>query len=293
MRMAAVILIWIALLGCAQGANLIASEAPEPNNLCALPDGWEAVAERDAEFVVFGERHGTREAPAFFGSLACNLARNGERILIGIEFGPYYNDALQAAWNANEEQFESLLLDAGWRGRRDGVGSQAMFEMLSGLHRLRSEGYAIDVVAFNGVQDEDQRARFADLPSQGPHEAAQAENIGRAAKAGSYDRVLVLVGNLHALKEPYNFGSGRFDPMARRLEAYGSVLSFSMRHAGGTNWSCQRECAANPAEANGFFDRKPFVAFNNEQADWLSSKYDGFYWVGAISASPPKVPGYK
>lgn len=213
--------------------------------------------------------------------------------MIGIEFGPYYNGALQAAWNANEEQFESLLLDAGWRGRRDGVGSQAMFEMLSGLHQLRNEGHAIDIVAFNGIADEDQRTRFADLPSQGPHEAAQAENIGRAAQAGPYDRVLVLVGNLHALKKPYNFGSGRFDPMARRLEAYGSVLSFGMRHAGGTNWSCQRDCAANQAEANASFDRQPFIAFNDEQDDWLSSKYDGFYWVGAISASPPKSPGYE
>lgn len=293
MRMAALLFAWIPLFGCAQVANLNASEVLGPDDLCALPDGWEAIAERDPEFVVFGELHGTREAPAFFGSLACNLARNEERLLIGIEFGPYYNDALQAAWNTNEEQFESLLLNAGWHGRRDGVGSQAMFKMLSNLHRLRNEGHAIDIVAFNGITDEDQRTRFADLPSQGPHEAAQAENIGRAAQAGSYDRVLVLVGNLHAIKESYNFGGGRFDPMARRLEGYGSVLSFRMRHAGGTNWSCQRECAANPAEANGSFDLKPFVTFNNEQADWLSSKYDGFYWVGTISASPPKAPGYE
>lgn len=293
MRITALIFTCSALLGCTQWTTLNASGVSEPKPPCAPPDGWDAVAERNPEFVIFGERHGTREAPAFFGSLACSLARNGERILIGIEFGPSHNDALQIAWNADEEQFENLLLDAGWRGRRDGVGSQAMFEMVSDLHRLQSEGYAIDIIAFNGARDEAQMARFADLPSQGPHEAAQAENIAKAAQTGSYDRVLVLVGNLHAMKQPHNFGGGRFDPMAKRLEAYGSVLSFRMRHAGGANWSCQRDCIANPAEANGSFDREPFIAFNNEKADWLDSKYDGLYWVGTISASHPKVPDYE
>lgn len=135
-----------------------------------------------------------------------------------------------------------------------------MFEMLSGLYRLRSEGYAIGIVAFNGVREEVQRARFADLPSQGAHEAAQAENIGSAARAGSYDKVLTLLGNLQALMGPPNFGSGRFDPMAKRLEAYRSVLSFSMKYTVGTNWSCRRNCAANLAEANASFGREPFIA---------------------------------
>lgn len=270
-----------------------ASERAEPVNMCASPDGWYSVAARDPEFVVFGEEHDTNETPALFASLACSLAKKGERLLIAIEFSPNHDVALQNAWNADQEQFETLLLDAGWRGRHDGVGSEAMFTMVRDLHRLRLGGYTIDITAFNGAGNEDQRIRFAELPGQGPHEAAQAENIANAAQARSYDRVLVLVGNLHAMKKPYSLGSGRFDPMARRLEAYGSVLSFRMKHGGGTTWSCQRDCTANAAKANGSFDREPFIAFNDRETDWLDSRYDGFYWIGPISASPPKAPDYE
>lgn len=283
------IILVAALLANIQGVQPGTSEVSESKSICSLPQGWDAVEARDPEFIVFGELHGTREAPALFSSLACSLAQIGKRLLIAIEFSPIHDDALQRAWNADEEQLEDLLLDAGWRGRADGVGSEAMFAMVRDLHRLRRQGYAIDITAFNGAGDEDQMARFAKLPGQGPHEAAQAENIAIAAQAGAYDRVLVLVGNLHAMKKPYNLGSGRFDPMARRLEAYGSVLSFRMKHGGGTNWSCQRDCIVNAAKANGSFDRGPFIAMNDGETNWMDSNFDGFYWIGPISASPPKA----
>jgi len=265
-----------------------------------MPEGWDAIAARDPEFVVLGEFHGTREAPAFFGSLACSLARKGERLLIAIEFSPLHNAALQNAWSADEAQFEDVLLAAGWRGRPDGVGSEAVFGMMRDLHRLRLEGYSINIVAFNGARDADQRARFAGLLGQGPHEAAQAENIAMAARGGRYDRVLVLVGNLHAMKQSYNIGSGAFDPMARRLEAYGSVVSLRMKHGGGTAWNCQRDCGVHTAKANGSLEREPFIALHDRKGkwrevanDWLDAYFDGFYWLGPVSASPPKAPEYE
>lgn len=276
-----------------------ADAVSERDAKCALPEGWDVITARDPEFVVFGEFHGTREAPAFFGTLACSLARKGERLLVAIEFSPSDDGALQHAWKADAAEFEDLLLYAGWRGRTDGVGSEAMFTMMRDLHRLRLEGYSIEIVAFNGTRDADQKARFADLPSQGPHEAAQAENIAMAARAGSYDRVLVLVGNLHAMKQSYNIGRGPFDPMAKRLEAYGSVVSLRMTHGGGTAWSCQRNCGVHKAKAIGSFEREPFVMLHGtserrEMAhDWLDAYFDGFYWVGPISASHPKARDYQ
>lgn len=293
------ILLGLGIFGCLPMQAVSAGDASERAANCVLPEGWDAIAARDPEFVVFGEFHGTREAPAFSGSLACSLARKGERLLVAIEFSPSDDGALQNAWKADAADFEDLLLNAGWRGRPDGVASEAMFTMVRDLHRLRLEGYSIDIVAFNGTRDADQRARFVDLPSQGPHEAAQAENIAMAARAGSYDRVLVLVGNLHAMKQPYNIGRGPFDPMARRLEAYGSVVSLRMKHGGGTAWNCQRDCGVHQAKAIGSFEREPFVTLHgkskrrDEAVDWLDAYFDGFYWVGPIFASPPKAPDHK
>lgn len=69
MRIASLFLVLIALFGCAQLEDVNASEVSVSNDQCAIPDGWEAIAERNPEFVVLGERHGTREAPAFSARL--------------------------------------------------------------------------------------------------------------------------------------------------------------------------------------------------------------------------------
>jgi len=300
-------LLLLAFAGCATTPGASTTDLVMQDSLCASPDGWDAVVEHDPEFVVFGELHGTREAPAFFGSLACSLAKKGKVILIAIEFSPLYDDELQEAWNADEEDFENLLLQAGWRGRSDGVGSEAMFEMVRDLHRLRSSGYAIDIVAFNGAGSADQRARLAHLPSQGPHEAAQAENIATAAEERAYDRVLVLVGNLHAHKQPIDFGRGAFDPMAKKLGTYGPVLSLNAKYGVGTSWSCHLradfdpktdgsatdddiECGPHPAGATGSFNRKGFIELYDQTTGPVDANFDGFFWLGPITASPPKAP---
>lgn len=307
MRNLTLSLFLLAVAGCAKAPVVSTANLIEQNTQCASPDGWDAVAEHDPDFVVFGELHGTREAPAFFGSLACSLALEGQTLLIAIEFSPYHNDALQKAWNAEEEDFENLLLEAGWRGRLDGVGSNAMFKMVRDLYRLRRAGYVIDITAFNGAGSADQRARFVQLPGQGPHEAAQAENIANAAQKRSYDRVLVLVGNLHAEKQPIDFGTGAFDPMARRLARYGSVVSLNVKYGSGNSWSCQLrpdfdhkndgdptdddiECASHPATATGSFDRNPFISLNDPIASHTAPSFDGFFWLGPITASAPKAP---
>lgn len=300
-------LLFLATTGCAKVPVPSTTDLVAHDKLCTSPDGWDAVMERDPKFVVFGELHGTREAPAFFGSLACSLAIDGEALLIAIEFSPHYDEALHKAWNADEEDFENLLLQAGWRGRRDGVGSEAMFEMVRSLYLLKRAGYAIHITAFNGAGSEAQRSKFAHLAAQGPHEAAQAENIATAAAKRSYDRVLVLVGNLHAEKQPIDLGGGAFDPMAKRLQAYGSVLSLNVKHDAGTSWSCQLradfdlktdgnptdddiECANHPTGATGSFDRNAFIDVRDQTTGSAETSFDGFFWLGPITASPPKAP---
>jgi len=303
---AKLLFIFVALAGPAHASEALLEDRFREGT-CTSPEGWEALEKRDPDFVVFGETHGTREAPAFFGSLACSLARKGERLLVAIEFSSQHDAALQIAWNADETEFEKLALEAGWLGRRDGVGSEAMFAMVRDLHRLQQAGYVIDITAFNGARSDDQRARFADLPGQGPHEAAQAENIAIAARGGSYDRVLVLVGNLHAEKQPITLGDLTFDPMAMRLAEYGSVLSLDMRYGAGTSWNCQLrkdfdlkrgaqpgdidiECASHQTKGNWSINHEPFIGLNEMTGDAIAASFDGYFWVGPVTASPPQAP---
>jgi hypothetical protein len=226
-------------LSVSAGAAAPASRSAERvGAACTLPDGWAAVAARKTRYVIFGEVHGTRESPAFVEATACGLAAKGERVLVGVEHESADDPALQAAWSLPHAQFPAALRRRGWAGRQDGVASEAMFALLVRLHRLKDQGRRIDVVAFNSVRDDDQRDRFRDLPGQGPHEAAQAENVRRAAEGKSYDHVLVLVGNLHARKQPVTRGGVSFEPMAMRLAPATAITSLNMVGAAGTMWNC-------------------------------------------------------
>lgn len=271
---------------------------------CGLPAGWSDVAKLDPHFVVFGELHGTNEGPRFVGSLACALARQNKRVLVAIEHNASDNAALQAAWNADD--FEEKLAKLGFAGRSDGVASKAMFDMIVGLHLLKESGLPVDIVAFNGFRDERQQSRLADLPGQGPHEAAQAENIATASMAHSYDDVLVLVGKLHAQKTTISRHGIEFDPMARRLSQYGKVVSLKMRHADGTAWNCQLkpgtdptstvmrpedlDCGAHPSKGEQAFGPDPFIGLEEADNVYGPPVFDGFFWIGPISASPPRTP---
>lgn len=291
---------------------VLAGASPPPSQtlaegICALPQGWSAIAARKTPYIVFGEVHGTREAPAFVGATACALAAKGKRLLLAIEHSATDDAALQAAWALPAAQFPAALRLRGWAGRNDGIASEAMFGMLVRLHQLKSKGRRIDIVAFNGARDDAQRARFRDLPGQGPHEAAQAENIRRAAEAKRYDHVLVLVGNLHARKQPVEGRGAAFEPMAMRLAPPAAITSLNMVHAGGTTWNCQLrpgtvlepgkppppgaiDCASHPARSSVDLRRAPFIGVGAPPYGDAKGAYDGYFWLGTVSGSQPAVP---
>jgi hypothetical protein len=292
-------------------APLLAGASPAPRTAskqdCRVPSGWAALAARKTLYVIFGEVHGTRESPAFLGATACGLAAKGERLLVAVEHSATDDDRLQAAWALPDASFPRGLRQLGWAGREDGVASQAMFAMLLRLHALRSRGLQIDVAAFNGARDEEQRTRFKDLPGQGPHEAAQAENIRHAAGKKRYDHVLVLIGNLHARKRPVERGGATFEPMAMRLAPASAITSLNMAHAGGSMWNCllkpgaglepgkpvtsaDVECADHPAKGAVDLHRSPFVSLGAAPGDDDAAAYDGFFWLGKVTGSPPAVP---
>ncbi|WP_056497643.1 hypothetical protein [Sphingomonas sp. Leaf25] len=290
-------------------AGLLAAVPPAARaaERCSLPDGWTDVVRRDPRYVVFGEIHGTRQSPAFIGNLACALAARGERVLVAVELGSPYDAAFQAAWRLPPTRFPAALLKEGWAGRNDGVGSVAMRDMLVRLHALKSAGRPIALVAFNGARDAAQQAKFADQPGQGPHEAAQAENIRNAAVAGRYDRVLVLVGNLHARKQPIERGAVIFRPMAMQLAPASEVVSLNMASAGGSTWTCELragvkfepgkpiakdaiECAGHPVRSDAAIERTPFVTLQLLPGTQRDPAYDGSFWLGAVSASSPALP---
>lgn len=276
---------------------------------CSLPPGWDEIDAKRPRFIIFGEMHGTAEAPAIVGQIACALAARRERVLVAVEQKAGDDAALQAAWTQTPAAFaQALPATLHWHGRLDGNASLAIRDLLVGLHDLKTRGEPIAIVAFDGEREPGQRERFANLPGQGANEAMEADNIRRAADAGRYDRILILVGNLHAAKEPVARGGVRFEPMATRLDATENVISLGMVDGGGTAWACQlkpgvtlepskplppgaMDCRSHPQRAVFEMGPAPRAALGKPPSDQpLPFAYDGYIWLGPITASPPVAP---
>jgi len=182
-----------------------------------------------------------------------------------------------------------------------------MADLLVRLHSLSRGGQLIDIVAFNGATDEAQASRLSHLPAQGPHEAAQAENIRAAASAKPYDYVLVLVGNIHARKRPVERSGVAFEPMAMQLAPATDLVTLNMETAGGTVWNCQLKpgvkpdpkepigddaiaCGSYPLRGSADREREPFIELSRPLMTNSDADYDGVFWLGTVSASPPAVP---
>ncbi len=284
------------LLGCANPDVQVS-----PQRQCAPLAGWSEVARESAgKYLIFGETHGTRESPHTVQEFVCQVA--SEPVLLGIELSSTQNENLQRAW-ATRGDFLSALraeLPGVFGVREDGVASRAMLEMLVRLHALRRAGSDIDVVAFNGAKDDEQTQRFAHLPGQGPHEAAQAENIRAAASVRDYRHVVILVGSLHAQKAPVSIGGIQFAPMATQLARPEDVISLEMEDSGGSAWNCvlkvdpqsldrpitkqDVDCSAHEQRSNGLSRGEPSMALSRK------TSFDGYYFVGEVSASPPPRP---
>ena len=273
---------------------------------CALPAGWRAVESRNPHYVIFGEAHGSKESPELVGSVACALAAKGQHVLVGVEIASITNPELQRLWSTPVTGFSQRLLTElpYFAERQDGVASVAMVEMLDHLHALSRSGESIDIVAFNGARDAAQVRRWRELAGQGPHEAAQAENIAEAADQRRYDRVLVLAGSFHAQITPAHWPNATFDPMAVRLARTGSLVSLKQNFSAGTLWNCivkagvtipssgevtddQRDCGLHghlPEHAPTGFVRVSLAA---RGASREPLQFDGEYWFPVVHGSPP------
>ncbi len=273
--------------------------APAP---CEPLPAWEDVAnEAHGKYLIFGEAHGSAEAPDAVAEYVCAVAEEGP-VLLAIEFSAATDDGFQRAWAASVEKFRETLFAEipEWGQRQDGVASGAMLSMLERLHVLKSSGRAIDIVAFNGAKNDAQRAAFAELPGQESHEAAQAANIREAAQMRAYRHVVVLVGGLHAQKFPTTVGSHAIRPMAMLLDRKEQVISLRMNTAGGESWSCQLreglEIDPSKPVTDEMIDCRAYseVASREvlERGLYLDDRlypgrYDGAFALGPITASAP------
>jgi len=134
---------------------------------------------RDATVVILGERHGEPESHALFLELVEALAESGARLLVALE-------------NPGDRIGDLRAALAGFPAPEFPVVDGPSFREL-----LRTLGGAASRPSILGID--------APTGGGGTRDEAMAATLGDAVRSGRYDRIVVLVGNSHALKTvPWN-----------------------------------------------------------------------------------------
>lgn len=260
------------LLPCSAPAQTVHAQCTPPPNVEAI---WSSPSSR---FVLVGEVHGTRETPALFGELVCDAVSRGERVLVALEFpaqaAPAFATYFASDGGADAELL--LLSESGWLDQAgrfpDGRTSEAMLELVRRLRALRETGASLALATFQPQMTIDGPALY---------EGEMAANIGAAASAGDFTRILVLVGNIHAMKAPWTSAGLTYQPMAMHLPA-DETLSLFAALGDGEVWNCSPECGVHASGGWPGGDAQGVLI-----GEAPMEGYDGMISVGPVTASSP------
>jgi hypothetical protein len=140
--------------------------------------------------VLLGEMHGTQEAPMLAGQLVSHYASQCQPVRLGLEIAhdeqPGVDRFLDS--HGDEQARRALLAGAQWRAPFDGRDSEAMFELIDLVRRLRASGADVGVVYFDDADP--------DMTRRNLH---MADVLRAAAASAPRATLLVLTGNVHAM----------------------------------------------------------------------------------------------
>ena len=260
-----------ALLLC---AFLPAHAAASCTALDAVP-----AAVADAPFLVLGEVHGTREVPAFVAGYLCTSAKQQRKTTLALELPSNAQAALDAfmASGGTPQDVERLTGGGMWRSaRQDGRTSAAMLQMIGQLRELRANGADIRLLAID-----------VDAPTAA-RDAAMAERLRAELRQGAGRQLVLLIGALHAVRSKGNRFNPNYESTIWLLNDQ-RPLALTVGTAGGSAWVCRggapASCGAVPWDINRV-DPAPPTAFSLAPP---SPQFDGLFYVGATTASPPAV----
>ncbi len=244
--------------------------------------------------LLLGELHGTREIPAFVGTLGCHVASAGVPVVVGLELPHEEQRALRRYLKSRGDQEARAALTEGGFWRRpyqDGRSSEAIVALVERLRVLRAQGLSVSVFAF-------------DAPGQGSQRAAtMARRVLEVRKAAPRSTFLLLGGNVNARTARGAEWDETFTPMGWHLvRAKQPVRALDARYSRGTAWECKLvagegqklDCgafpavppAARPKDKSIFRGPRAFVELTPEHAH---EGYDGIFYVGPLTASSPAV----
>lgn len=225
--------------------------------------------------LLFGEMHGSIEAPALIADVACHLSLGGD-VTIGLEIPAEeqarIDDYLASAGTAADEA--KLLATAFWRNGEDGRSSVAMLDLLRAIRALNAGGRSLEVLAFDdqalGSTDRDEAMAASIRSHRGKHPSR---------------KMVALVGNIHAMQERFVVEDFSLTPAGQLLEDL-FPTSILITYPKGTVWACMPDCRVHDVAP-----RNPIDGPSGFREGASMTGYSHTYLLGSITASPPALQG--
>lgn len=293
-RQTAVGLAFAFVLATVMGASPSELQATEPTRGsfdCATIGGLDYLL-KERTVLLLGEIHGTVESPQFVADVLCNAVASGRSAAIALQL-PEFESGVIARYLDSEgsrDDRRQLLADAQELTRYlDGRFSESMVALLESIRALRAQGGEVELRLF--VPPDVDSVTRQNLTAV---ERPMAVAVWEAIEEIDADLFIVLTGLAHNRMIPGSETDSDYKPMGFRLSQWNPewrLLSLALSHSGGTAWMCttqhENDCLAVPITGGGWGEPNSIYIYG----EVAETGYDGFYYVGNISHSPPARTG--
>lgn len=194
------------------------------------------LAKINSRVILLGEIHGTVEMPEFAGDLLCHFAQKKQAVMLGLEMSesmqPMLNDYMASGGSAADRS--KLLAAPFWTfASKFGMASTAILATIEKARYLKVKGLPVLLFAFDGTNDENTFKITDAENTRFMRDFIMATTIARRAAQYKNHHILVLTGNLHAVKTASEMR------MASFIEKFVPVFSAKfVPTKGGQSWSC-------------------------------------------------------
>jgi hypothetical protein len=217
--------------------------------------------------------------PAFVASLVATAAAAGP-VVLALEMTRQDTPGLDAflASDGARPAVDRMLRDPWWQfPSQDGRRSVAMLDLIRTVRELRARGGKIEIERFDAGPGD---VRPGDPGGREQYMAAVLVALRNARPDAA---IVVSVGRLHAKRKGVGYAGAPV--MANRLAAGGvRFVTLAPRHGDGTAWVCR---GSLPTSCGPSFQEGSDTTTGVHLEPSPDGNYDGWYGVGAITASPP------
>jgi hypothetical protein len=236
--------------------------------------------------LLFGELHGTQEAPAFIADVVCIATKKRIPVTLGLEIPLDEQTSIDRFLDSGGGAAAEARLTEGafWRPKRqDGRSSIAMLHLIEQVRALRASGYKVRIIAYDSKPG---------TPGQ-ERDRVMAQNLAAVAGREPRNVLVVLSGNIHNRLTRGTSWDKEYEPLGYLLtKASGSsrIISLDMSHEGGEAWGCRSPSPDSDEVSCAPYSYRPQVgatAWSLKLTAASGAPFSGTYGVGRITTSPP------